>query len=58
MRGSAAVRRFHGEEPVSAPIDTASDALRELVDDEGSSKSCLLMQQSRRAWIAVARTAD
>ena len=27
-----------GEEPVPAPINTASDALRELVDDEGGAQ--------------------
>ena len=47
-----------GEEAVPAPIDTASDAFGELVDDGGSSKSCLLMRSRDAAWIAAASTAD
>ena len=58
MRGfSRQIEPSAGEEVVFAPMNAASDASRELVDDEGGS-SLDLMQQSRRAWIAAASTAD
>ena len=40
-----------GEEAVFAPIDTASDASAQLVDDS-SSLDLMPQSQSRRPWIA------
>ena len=47
-----------GEEPVPAPINTASDALRELVDDEGGAQQLGVDASRDAAWMAAASNPD